>query len=399
MAACATTDCGKPGTLRCPTCAKLGNIPDSMSFFCSQACFKTSWKAHKPVHAAGIAAAAAAAPRGMPISAADQAARFAGYRYTGPLRAAPVSMPMRSVPKRIPAPDYAGDPRGIPRGEEEFNESSCALVALDEAGAAGMRKVCRLGREVLDIAVRAARPGVTTEEIDAVVHRACMERDSYPSPLNYYGFPKSCCTSVNEVICHGIPDARPLEDGDILNIDITLFHGGYHGDLNETHIVGGGGSKEARNLIRSAHDSMWAAIDMVKPGVMFREFGGVIEKLAKSRGHSVVKSYCGHGIGKDLFHCPPNVPHYKKNKAVGVVREGLCWTLEPMLAVGDWRDDTWPDHWTAVTADGKPSAQFEHTVLATKDGREVLTARLPDSPKFWWELEEESAAATERPGE
>jgi methionyl aminopeptidase len=393
MVACATAGCGAPGTMRCPTCAALGNVPDALCHFCSQACFKASWKAHKPVHAAGAAAAAAGAPRGMPLTADAQAARFAGFRYTGALRAAPVAMPMRRVPRRVGAPDYAVSARGIPRGEEAFNASSRELVPLDAAGVEGMRRVCRLGREVLDIAVRAARPGVTTEEIDAIVHAACVARDSYPSPLNYYGFPKACCTSVNEVICHGIPDGRPLEDGDILNIDITLFHGGYHGDLNETHVVGRGVSAEGKALIRSAHDAMWAAIDMVRPGVLFREFGGAVERVARSRGHSVVRSYCGHGIGRDLFHCPPNVPHYRKNKAVGVVREGLCWTLEPMLAAGEWRDETWPDHWTAVTADGKPSAQFEHTVVATRDGCEVLTARLPDSPKFWWEEEEEAAVA------
>lgn len=340
------------------------------------------------MHAASAAAKAAAAPRGMPLTADAQAARFAAFEYTGDLRVGEVTMPMRTIPKRIPRPDYARRPDGIPEGEEKFNATSTNFLTVDGEDLEGMRKVCRLGREVLDIAVRATKVGVTTEAIDRIVHAACIERDSYPSPLNYYGFPKSCCTSVNEVICHGIPDSRPLEEGDILNIDITLFHGGYHGDLNETHIVGKTTDSAKKKLLRSAHDAMWAAINMAKPGVMFREFGTVIDKVARSNGHSVVKSYCGHGIGKDLFHCPPNVPHYKRNKAVGVVREGVCWTLEPMLGIGDWRDVTWPDHWTAVTADGRPSAQFEHTVVATAGGVEVLTARLPDSPKFWWELEE-----------
>jgi methionyl aminopeptidase len=227
------------------------------------------------------------------------------------------------------------------------------------------------------------KQGITTEEIDIAVHQACVERNCYPSPLNYYGFPKSCCTSVNEVICHGIPDCRPLEDGDIVNIDITVYHEGYHGDLNETHVVGSV-DDASKKLIRSAHDSMWAAIRMVKPGVMFREFGATIEKVARSRGHSVVRSYCGHGIGK-LFHTAPNVPHYRKNKAVGVVREGMTFTIEPMLCANGWKDVTWPDKWTAVTEDGGRSAQFEHTVLVTTTGCEVLTGRVGDSPRFWWE--------------
>jgi methionyl aminopeptidase len=155
--------------------------------------------------------------------------------------------------------------------------------------------------------------------------------------------------------------------------------------LNETHVIGNVNAA-SKKLLRSAYDSLWAAIDMVKPDVLFREFGPVIEKVARSRGHSVVKSYCGHGIGEQ-FHTAPNVPHYRKNKAVGVVAEGQAFTIEPMLADNGWRDVTWPDNWTAVTEDGSRSAQFEHTLLVTADGCEILTARLPESPKFWWEEE------------
>lgn len=278
-------------------------------------------------------------------------------------------------------PDYAKT--GFPAAEEKFNRSSTAFAILDEDEIEAMRTVCRLGREVLDIAVRACKPGVTTEEVDKIVHDACVERDSYPSPLNYYGFPKSCCTSVNEVICHGIPDSRPLEDGDVLNIDITLYHNGHHGDLNETIIVGEG-SKERKKLVRCAYDALWAAIKQVRPGTLIRELGTPIEKIVKSNSHSVVRSYCGHGIGRQ-FHTAPNVPHYRKNKAVGMCKKGMVFTIEPMVNVGGWRDDLWPDQWTAVTADGSDSAQFEHTVLVTEDGCEVLTARVDDGPKFWWE--------------
>lgn len=348
----------------------------SESYFCSQECFRGSWKEHKELHKQP------SQPRALDLSAKRRRAAFEGFAYTGPLRVAPVAMPRRTIPPHIRKTDYYED--GTPKGEERFNRTSTSFRILDEKGIQGMRKVCRLGREVLDIAVRAAKPGVTTEEIDRIVHEACIECNSYPSPLNYYGFPKACCTSVNEVICHGIPDTRSLQDGDILNIDITLYHGGYHGDLNETILIGDNCSDENKKLVRSAHDALWAAIKNVRPGTLFREFGAHVDKVARSNGHSVVRSYCGHGINEE-FHTAPNVPHYKRNKAVGMCREGMTFTIEPMINMGTWRDEIWPDNWTAVTVDGKPSAQFEHTILVTADGYEVLTARMPDGPRFWWE--------------
>ena len=222
------------------------------------------------------------------------------------------------------------------------------------------------------------KPGTTCDEIDRAVHDACLERDSYPSPLNYYHFPKSCCTSVNEVICHGIPDTRPLEDGDICNLDITLYHNGFHGDLNETYFVGEV-AKEHQDLVRVSKECLDLAIDMVKPGCLYRNLGNTIQKHATANGFSVVRSYCGHGI-HSLFHTAPNVPHYAKNKAVGIMQPGHCFTIEPMINAGRWEDETWPDSWTSVTRDGKRSAQFEHTLLVTETGCDILTARLPDSP-------------------
>eukprot|EP00737_Agarophyton_chilense_P000423 gb/GEZJ01000474.1/.p1 GENE.gb/GEZJ01000474.1/~~gb/GEZJ01000474.1/.p1 ORF type:complete len:386 (-),score=36.28 gb/GEZJ01000474.1/:912-2048(-) len=375
---CASPNCRKEAALRCPTCVKLEIDLVADSYFCTQDCFRASWPSHKLLHQKGLAV-----PRGMDPSAKRRRAAFEIYHYTGDLRAAELVLPMRKVPPSIPAPDYAL--HGIPRSEEKFNRTSTSFSILDDAAIVAMRKVCRLARQVLDIAINAAKVGVTTEQIDQIVHAACIERDSYPSPLNYYGFPKSCCTSVNEVICHGIPDQRPLQDGDILNIDITLYHGGYHGDLNETVCIGNV-SQRHKHLIRTAHDSMWAAIKRIKPGILFREFGAHIEKVARANSHSVVRNYCGHGIGQQ-FHTAPNVPHFKKNKAVGMCKPGMCFTIEPMINAGAWRDDLWPDNWTAVTVDGSWSAQFEHTVLVTEDSFEVLTARLPDGPKFWWELD------------
>lgn len=236
-----------------------------------------------------------------------------------------------------------------------------------------MKVSCRLGREVLDEAARVCDIGVTTDEIDRVVHEACIERDCYPSPMNYYKFPKSCCTSVNEVICHGIPDMRPLEDGDICNVDITVFHRGFHGDLNETFFVGNVGEQH-KKLVQVTYECLSKAIDIVKPGERYREIGNVIEKHARANGFSVVRSYCGHGIHR-LFHTAPNVPHYANNKAVGVMKVGNCFTIEPMISEGTWRDHQWPDEWTAVTADGKYSAQFEQTLIVTETGCDILTKR------------------------
>ena len=247
---------------------------------------------------------------------------------------------------------------------------------------------------MLDYGHSLVRVGVTTEEIDRLVHLKCVELDCYPSPLNYHHFPKSCCTSVNEVICHGIPDARPLQEGDIVNIDISVYHKGFHGDLNETYCVGAV-DDDSRRLIRVTYDAMMLAIAHVKPGVMCRDFGDIITRHCSKHHFAVVRTYCGHGIGR-LFHEPaPNIPHYARNKAVGVLKPGMVFTIEPMVNAGTWRDVTWKDEWTSTTADGKRSAQFEHTVLVTDTGVEVLTARTKDSPPLWWEEERKGDAAVD----
>jgi len=234
-----------------------------------------------------------------------------------------------------------------------------------------MRVVCKLSREVLDIAGRAIKVGITTDEIDRVVHEAAIERECYPSPLNYFNFPKSCCTSVNEVICHGIPDSYELQNGDIVNVDISMFHNGFHGDVNDTYLVGDV-DEISKKLVTTTYECLHKAIEIVKPGTMYREVGEIISKHANKNGFSVVRSYCGHGIGR-LFHCAPSIPHYAKNKTVGVMKPGHIFSIEPMINQGDWRDATWPDKWTAVTVDGKRSAQFEHTLLVTETGCDILT--------------------------
>ena len=166
-----------------------------------------------------------------------------------------------------------------------------------------------------------------------------------------------------------------------MNLDVTLYHGGFHGDLNETYYVGAKAlaDPDTVRVVETARESLDEAIRNVKPGMLFREPGGIIEKFSKARGCSVIRTYCGHGINQ-LFHCAPNVPHYAKNKAVGIAKPGMCFTIEPMISLGTYRDKTWPDDWTSVTQDGSKTAQFEHTLLVTEDGVEVLTARQADSP-------------------
>ncbi|KAI9825861.1 MAG: Methionine aminopeptidase 1 [Thelocarpon impressellum] len=348
------------GGLQCPSCLKIGKE----SYFCSQECFKRSWSEHKAVHGGN--------------KGSGQYNPFPTFPFPGPLRPVYPLSPRREVPASIPRPEYFKD--GIPRSEQVFVGRN-KITVLDLKQQEGMRKVCRLAREVLDMAAREAKPGVTTDHIDEVVHKACIERESYPSPLNYYHFPKSVCTSINEIICHGIPDKRKLQDGDIINIDVTLYHGGFHGDLNETYYVGEKAKNDADSVrvTETARECLDQAIALVKPGMLFRDPGGVIEKHAKSRDCSVVKTYCGHGVNQ-LFHTAPNVPHYAKNKTVGAARPGMCFTIEPMINLGTHKDKTWPDNWTSSTTDGLRTAQFEHTLLVTEDGVEVLTARLENSP-------------------
>ncbi|XP_042050409.1 methionine aminopeptidase 1A-like [Salvia splendens] len=249
-----------------------------------------------------------------------------------------------------------------------------------------MRETCLIAREVLDAAARIIQPGITTDEIDVVVHEATIAAGGYPSPLNYNFFPKSCCTSVNEIICHGIPDARyainPTKNYHIVNVDVSVYYKGVHADLNETFFVGNV-DEASKRLVQHTIECLDNAIAAVKPGVRFQEIGDIISRHASMSGFSVARSYCGHGIG-ELFQCAPNIPHYARNKAVGVMKAGQTFTIERMIYSGVWRDRMWPDGWANVTADGKRSAQFEHTLLRAGyryTGVEVLMARLPSSPK------------------
>jgi methionyl aminopeptidase len=268
----------------------------------------------------------------------------------------------RPVPAGIERPDYAGTGRPVKVAEPLVRQA--ALVEP-------MRVASRVAAEVLAVTSAAVAPGVTTDELDAIAHQACVDRGAYPSPLNYKGYPKSICTSVNEVICHGIPDDRALRDGDIVNIDVTAYIGGVHGDTDATFGVGKVDRESAR-LIATTRECLDRGIAVVKPGRLINEIGQAIEAHAHTAGMSVVRDFVGHGIG-EVFHNTLAIPHFFTPRADTVIEEGMTFTIEPMINLGSWRALMWDDGWTAVTADGTRSAQFEHTILVTADGAEVLT--------------------------
>lgn len=349
-----------PSRLECPTCHKVGI---KGSFFCGQECFKAGWKAHKAIHA--LVTAKLGNDKG------DFYNPFPNYAFTGSVRPMYPLSDRRKVPDHIPRPDYAEDALGRSVSEAKHAGQPPRILSKEEQER--MRTVCRLGREILDIAASHVRPEITTDEIDEIVHNATIERNAYPSPLNYRNFPKSVCTSVNETICHGIPDHRKLKEGDIINLDVSLYYDGYHADLNETYAVGKI-DEDSTKLINTARQCLDEAIKICRPGALFRDIGKVIEPIARSNGCATVRTYTGHGVN-DLFHCSPNIPHYAKNKAVGTMKPGMVFTIEPMINLGsNWDVVHWPDNWTATTVDGKRSAQFEETLLITEHGVEVLTA-------------------------
>ncbi len=270
--------------------------------------------------------------------------------------------PMRSVPAHILRPPYA-DTGVVPRIAESRVKSPEVIEKMRVAGKAAAEILRRAGEIV--------RPGITTDEIDIFVHDLTIEMGGYPSPLNYHGYPKSVCTSVNEVICHGIPDSRPLEDGDIVNLDVTIYLNGVHGDTNATFAVGNISDVDAQ-LIKVTEECMWLGIEAIKPGVQINQIGKAIETHAKKYKYGVIRSFIGHGIGEN-FHTDIQVLHYYDPRDTMIIREGMTFTVEPMITLGTHQFDQWDDDWTAVTADGKRTAQFEHTLLVTADGVDVLT--------------------------
>lgn len=283
--------------------------------------------------------------------------------------------PWRPVPDHIVRPPYATEPRtGIPEspyteGGRPPDVAEPLVKSVDVVER--MRRAGQAAAEILLEAGRAVRPGVTTDEIDELVHEACIARGGYPSPLGYRGYPKSVCTSVNEVICHGIPDDRRLVDGDVMDIDVTIYLDGVHGDTNASFAVGTVDPASQR-LLRATRECMEAGIAAIRPGEPVNVIGRAIQEHAHAEGFEVVRAFIGHAIGEQ-FHGDLAIPHYYEPRATTVIEPGMTFTVEPMISAGTWRHEIWDDGWTAVTPDRARVAQFEHTLLVTDEGAEVLT--------------------------
>jgi methionyl aminopeptidase len=273
-----------------------------------------------------------------------------------------VVSPARAVPASIPRPEYVGR-----RAPERFTGAEVKDLETIER----MRVAGRVAAQALAEVGRNVQPGVTTDELDRIGHAFLVDHGAYPSTLGYKGFPKSLCTSLNEVICHGIPDSTVVADGDIVNIDITAFIGGVHGDTNATFLAGDV-DQESALLVERTREATARAIKAVAPGRAINVVGRVIESYARRFGYGVVRDFTGHGIGT-AFHSGLVIPHFDDPRAATVMEPGMTFTIEPMLTLGSYEHEIWDDGWTVVTVDRRRSAQFEHTVLVTADGQEVLT--------------------------
>ena len=270
--------------------------------------------------------------------------------------------PLRPVPPHITRPEYVGKPAPT-RSTDPWVQPPEVIEA--------MRYASKIGAQALQAGGEAVRPGVTTDEVDRVVHEFLVDHDAYPSTLGYRGFPKSCCTSLNEVICHGIPDSTVISDGDIVNIDVTAYIGGVHGDTNATFLAGDV-DEEDRLLVERTLEATKRAIKAVKPGRELNVVGRVIESYANRFGYGVVRDFTGHGIGR-AFHSGLVVVHYDDPDRHEMLEPGMTFTIEPMITRGSVDYDVWDDGWTVTTKDKSRTAQFEHTILVTDTGSEILT--------------------------
>ena len=269
--------------------------------------------------------------------------------------------PPRQVPARIQRPEYVG--RRYPRTGEADVKDAQTIDAMRVAGRIAAQALAEVGRHIT--------PGVTTDELDRIGHEFLCDNGAYPSTLGYRGYPKSLCSSINEVICHGIPDDTVIADGDIVNIDITAFIGGVHGDTNATFLAGDV-DEESRLLVERTREATMRGVKAVFPGRALNVIGRVIESYARRFGYGVVRDFTGHGIGR-TFHSGLIVPHFDDPDADLIMEPGMTFTIEPMLTLGTISYDMWDDGWTAVTRDRKRTAQFEHTIVVTTDGHEILT--------------------------
>ncbi len=274
--------------------------------------------------------------------------------------------PTLPVPDSIERPEYAWKPSAN-EGHEPWVQTPETIEK--------MRLASKIAANALAEAGKAVAPGVTTDRLDRIAHEYMIDHGAYPSTLGYRGFPKSCCTSLNEVICHGIPDSTVIEDGDIVNIDVTAYIDGVHGDTNATFLAGNV-SQEAADLVERTRIATERAIKAVKPGRELNVIGRVIEAYANRFGYSVVRDFTGHGIG-ETFHNGLVILHYDQPNVDTVIEPGMVFTIEPMINLGGLGYEIWDDDWTVVTSDRKWTAQFEHTLVVTDTGAEILT--LPDA--------------------
>ena len=270
--------------------------------------------------------------------------------------------PKRDVPAHIVRPPYVGK-RSTDRYKGSEIQSSEIIAAMRIAG--------QLAADAVQLAGKTALPGVTTDEVDRVVHEFLCDHGAYPSTLGYRGYPKSCCTSLNEVICHGIPDTTVIKDGDILNVDVTAYIHGVHGDTNSTFLIGDV-DEESRLLVERTKEMLDRAIAVVAPGRQINVIGRVIEAYAKRFGYGVVEDFTGHGV-HTVFHSGLIIPHYDDPGATTIMEAGMTFTIEPMITLGSIDYDVWSDDWTITTKDKLRTAQFEHTLAVTETGAEILT--------------------------
>jgi methionyl aminopeptidase len=273
-----------------------------------------------------------------------------------------VQTPRRPVPAPITRPEYVDKPQPA-RDTSDGVRTPEVIEAMRIAGRLAARALAEGGRAVV--------PGATTDDIDKVVHEFLCDHGAYPSTLGYKGFPKSCCTSLNEVICHGIPDSTVIEEGDICNIDVTAYIQDVHGDTNATFLAGEV-TEDARLLVERTREATARAIKAVKPGRQLNVIGRVIEAYAKRFDYGVVRDFTGHGVGP-YFHGTPTVLHYDEPAVTMEIKPGMTFTIEPMITLGTIDYDVWDDGWTVTTKDRELTAQFEHTLLVTEDGAEILT--------------------------
>ncbi|MBJ8341540.1 type I methionyl aminopeptidase [Antrihabitans sp. YC3-6] len=273
-----------------------------------------------------------------------------------------VVAPVLQVPRSIEAPEYAWKPTAV-EGKEPWVQTPETIEA--------MRVASKIAAGALEAAGKAVAPGVTTDRLDVIAHEFMLDHGAYPSTLGYKGFAKSCCTSLNEVICHGIPDSTVIEDGDIVNIDVTAYKDGVHGDTNATFLAGDV-AEENRLLVERTHEATMRAIKAVKPGRALNVIGRVIEAYANRFGYGVVRDFTGHGIGT-TFHNGLVILHYDEPAVETIIEPGMTFTIEPMINLGSIDYEIWDDNWTVVTKDRKWTAQFEHTLLVTDTGAEILT--------------------------